>query len=1042
MLHVLLGGASQRCRSALVAILSLALLSGSAFAVTKKKRGRSDDRSAPNKEEYYSTVATGVSEADMAKADELRRKTITSIKSLLDDKKINATREFELYLRLGELYAERHDYLRDLEMRAYEKNHDHWLKNGKKGKEPNLNSSGSRSELTRAANSFRVLVQKYPRHKRTASALYALGKTLGRLDNPNAVLYFQQLIKDHPKSELIPDAHLAMGEYYFEKHDISKAVTHYREMMKFKTHRAYPYAVYKLGWAYYNETPKNDADAAALAKKSVAAFKLVIRLSDKQTATFGRLNLRQEAIKDLVMVWAETEDIDSAWAYFRTISEQESFYDMLEKLGGIYVDQGRNEKAIEVYARLLKEAPTRTNNPNIHASLVALYERTNNPKAVYDTLKDMNQLYVKGSPWTVKNGRNEALVAEASKTVEFHLHRQGTLLHQNGQKTKNKNMQAVAAGIYEVYLESFASNPNAYEIRYYLADILFEFEKYEQASFHYSKVAQDRPKDGKYLKDAALAAVTSLNKADALVKHPKLPPAGQVPQPMAIPKVKTQLVTAIDNYVGLLPKEKDGFPMRFTAAQVFFDYGHYDKAMERFAKITEEIPTSKQAEVSIKLILGFYSDRQDWASVITWAQRFKGSKTVVDAGHGKTINDMLKAALFNRALAVEKSKNYTAAAEAFIAFHSEFPQDINADIALYNASLNYYRIGEIEKALAAGKKVLDDYPNSKTTADILVTSGETYESIANFPEAASYYQRFAVSFPNDNRASTALFNAAILNKGLQKYDEAVALLQRFADRYKKNDQVPQAILEIAQIRERQGQFKEAAARFEAYATIARDAEGRLFGHAKAAELTAMHVSPEKGFKMLRALKRDLERKDAPAAYEARRTVAATLFRRIDEGLARYRSLQINDGDKIERQVKAKQVVLVELAQGYEDIITVNSGEYTVASLYRLGELHDEFAKALFNAPAPKGSSQVDIDKFKTEIEKVAFPLRDDAFKFFETAYKRSKEVDSFTEWTRKTYQKMVELAPQQHPEVIEQSADPAYMSHRLKWDSSVARLAE
>jgi hypothetical protein len=63
---------------------------------------------------------------------------------------------------------------------------------------------------------------------------------------------------------------------------------------------------------------------------------------------------------------------------------------------------------------------------------------------------------------------------------------------------------------------------------------------------------------------------------------------------------------------------------------------------------------------------------------------------------------------------------------------------------------------------------------------------------------------------------------------------------------------------------------------------------------------------------------------------------------------------------------------------------------------------------------------------------VALPLRDEAYKFFETAYQRSKEVDTFTTWTRLTYQKMVELAPDKHPSIDELSAEPGYLSHSVK----------
>ena len=117
---------------------------------------------APNLEnhaEYFSENRKGISAKDLARADSLRVKTIRSISSILDSKK-KSSRRFELLLRLGELHVERHDYLRDLEMRDYQKNWDQWVKDGKKTPEPQLRKENSENEMLSAISSFRRLVSE------------------------------------------------------------------------------------------------------------------------------------------------------------------------------------------------------------------------------------------------------------------------------------------------------------------------------------------------------------------------------------------------------------------------------------------------------------------------------------------------------------------------------------------------------------------------------------------------------------------------------------------------------------------------------------------------------------------------------------------------------------------------------------------------------------------------------------------------------------------------------------------------------------------
>lgn len=1045
----MLRGRGQKTTARIALWLSAVALTVGAESAAGRSALKSDETkgkaAAPNQEDhadYFSESRKDISSADLQKADKLRRKTITSIQDLLQGKK-KSIRRFELLLRLGELHVERHDYLRDVEMGAYAKTWDAWAQGGKKGQEPKLDTLGSEAEMTKGANAFRKLVGEFPKHPRTDAALYSLGKTLARMGKDTAIDYYKQLIKSFPKSPLLPDTYLSLGEWYFDKHNIPEALANYKKVLDFKQHRAYPYAVYKLGWAYYNASAKNEQEVKDNYKKAVTAFKLVVKLADKEKQAGGpkrNLDLREEAIRDLIMVWADAEDVASAWKYFKTIGEQASFYTMLERLGNIYAEQGKNQQSIAVFQRLLKDSPKRENNPAVHAKLLELYDLTNNIPAVVAELRDMHKLYLGQAVWVQANQSKPGAVDEAKRLVELNTHRYGAIFHQRGQKAKSDSYMKHAASVYALYLEAFADSPSAYDIRYYLAEILFDFKQYEPAAQHYMTVAKADPK-GKYMKPAAVNAVAAMNQVVVNGKWGALPPPGQVPKPLDIPSAKKRLVETIDQYVTLLPKDKEGEPMRFTAAQIFFDYGHYPEAMARFEKITKEIPETKQAKAAVKVVLGFYGDKEDWNKLIAWSQTFSKQERLLDAEMKKYVTDLLRAAMFKRALAYEKAKDHERAATSFIEYQKEFPTDQSADRALYNAMLNYFKVARVENAIAVGNTLLEKYPKSQLVPDVLADVGTTHESLARFDQAAQLFKRLALAFPNDKRSAAALFNAAMLYKGLKNLDESITLFRAFGDKYPQHQLGAEAQLELAQLLERKSRFPEA---IQAYATYARrfpqDVEQALAAEAKVATLKLFHESRDQGQRDLDKLRKTLAAKDAPVAYEARSTVAQALFKMAEAGFGEYMAVKISDGRKIEQEVTAKQGKLERLASSYEAIIDLKSAEYTVAALYRLGEAHENFANALFNAPGPKGASQAEIDKLKTELEKVAFPLRDEAYKFFETAYKRSREVETFTTWTRRTYQKMVELAPEKHPEVDEMSAEPAYLSHELKMSKPVAEL--
>ncbi|MFW7381213.1 MAG: tetratricopeptide repeat protein [Oligoflexus sp.] len=1009
---------------------------------SQKRVERSEAPSAEHMANYFSESRQGISIENLKKAEELRLQTIQSINQLLKTN-MPDVRKFELYLRLGELHSERHDYLRDLEMKEFETRYDKWEKAGRRGDAPEISYRRSQSALLQSANSFRQLVQEYPRHPRTDAALYSLAKTLLRLENDNAVLYFKQLIRTHRNSPLIPETYLALGEYYFYKHDMQKAMENYRSAMKYRESRVYPYAVYKLGWAHFNATPKNAAEGKMNIDRAVAAFKLVIKLSEADKGANRNLNLRQEAINDLIMVFAETERTEEALSYFRRIGENEAFFDMLECLGNIYVENGQNKKAVKIYSRLLHESPNRSRNPEIHLKLAELYDKMNQIAKAVTILNTMNTLYVQESSWVSANRNDGERLKEARDLTQRNIHRFGTAYHQVGYKTNRNPYLLAASQIYQIYLTSFPEAVESYELRYYLADLYFHFKKYDEAADEYYKVSRAKIQEPKYLKDAALNAVVAIRKIDEEQKYQPLPPLGQVTKPVELPRIKNKMIRMMDNYVELLPQEKDSFPMRYSAAQIYFEYGHYDVAIKRFDDLGRNHPSTLQGQTAVKMILGYYSERKDWKKLVDTSREYLKDENIIKAGMQDDILAMIRHGMFQLGVELAKQNKFMESAQTFVDFQREFPKAKEAEDALFNASINYYKEAKVEEALNIGKLLLQEYPRSKHSVDVALDIAQTNEAMANFPDAANFYKLFGLSFLKDARAKIALFNAATLFKGLNDHVESINLFERFIKIYLKDKLAVIAHREIAEQKEKNGDVRGAVIYFQRYASrIGKDTEDGLYASAKAGELMQKQGKGAQGSRELEKVRRRLVKKDSPTAYEARRIVARSLFRSLEPSFIKFKELKITDATRIEKEVQGKQNRLISLVKQFENIIEIGNGEFTVASLFRIGEMHENFANELFNAPPPKGASQVEIDQYRTSIEQVAFPLKEEGRKFFDTAYQRSKEVQSFTEWTRLTRNKMVELDKENFPMVSEKSTEASYLSHSLIWENAVSKLAE
>ena len=1004
------------------------------MAVAKDKKKLPE---AENFNKYLTDTNTSQSSLnDLQKADDLRLQTIKSIKVMINSK-LRSEQKFELYLRLGELYSERHDYLREIEIRDYEKRHDGWLNSKKKGKEPKLSHKGSRSILYKAVESFRSLVRNYSRHPRADAAMFALAKTLHRLENENSIIYFKKLIQNYKKSQFLPESYLALGEHYFYKQNFKKAKGYYQSAVRFKNSKVYTYGIYKLGWTYFNESTGLDKQGKSV-DKAIAAFKLVVKLSERDAGKKTGFNLKQEAINDLIMVFAEFRRTNQALSYFERIGENEAFYDMLERMGNLYVENGENSKAIKVFNRLLKEAPTRKRNPEIYLTLVTLHDSRRELDLVVKNLQAMNQLYKKPSIWTRVNSDDSELVAKALEKTKKSIHRYGTKYHKNGIKRNKKTYLTAALAIYNLYLENFPSSKEAYDLRYYLAEIHYFFKNYDRAADEYHQVSQVA---GKFQKKAAKAAVASMKNIIDGRKYGKRPPLGQVAKPLIIPKEKIKYIRMLDNFVKLLPKDKTGDAMRYSAAYINFDYGHYNKALARFEKIVNDIPKSKQGRSAVKVILAYYTENKKWDQLIAICRKFLGNENIAKSKLKSRIERTLRDSLFGQAVRLSKQKKYGKAALAFVAYQSEFSKAKNADDALYNATLSYFDDGNVEEAITKGKVLLKKYPKSKHVRSVVLDIAQSHESLADFESAALYYEKYSRSYPNQKKSRLTLYNAATLNKGLKKYDKAITLFLRFKKMYPKSNLARDSLFEIAQLYEKKKDFNNAVKYYQQHAwRFDVSSETYFRSLAFAADLQFNNGNAKAARKQFERLYRKLVKKDSVAAFDARRIVARAMFMDINGDFNQFQGIGFKRAKRIEKDVRYKQSRLQHIVKRYKRIIELGSAEFTVASLYRVAEMNENFAEALLGATPPKGSSQLQVDQFRSSMEKVAFPLKEEADSYFEMAYKRSKEVQTFTNWTRLARAKMSEISQDKYPLVNERNADAKYLSHRLIWQDEVAAL--
>src|SRR5262249_49421933 len=117
-----------------------------------------------------------------------------------------------------------------------------------------------KEQAKNATEAYATIVQKYKDFDRTDEVLYFLGKNLMDMgDEKKSLVAYKRLIEKYTKSKYLPDAYLAFGEYYFnnskaKKDMLEKSLDSYKKAAGFPDSHVYAFALYKMGWCYFNLT--------------------------------------------------------------------------------------------------------------------------------------------------------------------------------------------------------------------------------------------------------------------------------------------------------------------------------------------------------------------------------------------------------------------------------------------------------------------------------------------------------------------------------------------------------------------------------------------------------------------------------------------------------------------------------------------------------------------------------------------------------------------------------------------------------------------
>src|SRR5687767_13415973 len=354
------------------------------------------------------------------------------------------------------------------------------------------------------------LVRRYPDFSKFDAAAYTLGTMYFSSQRyADAARMFEAVTKDD-SSRFRPEAFFRLGDAYFEvaaqqrgaarRQTFARAAEAYENATQSAPPNGdiYFLALYKLGWAYYNQATATNQEEY---RKAVDVFgRLVASYDQLSSEQQARLGLQAEAIENMAIAFTQIGGAEAADRYFTTTEAAAARYRLpvMRRVAQSLRDQGDFARAVDAYRAVITEAPTDSAALGIQREIIDIYQnRVLDPERAQEARLQLVENFGPSSNWARANA---GAVAEANAAREEALRQSAQFRLSQAQQRNDRARFAEAAQLYGRYMQEFAEADSAQRAALLYGEALFGQQNYAEAGAQYARAAYGYPP-----RDTALA---------------------------------------------------------------------------------------------------------------------------------------------------------------------------------------------------------------------------------------------------------------------------------------------------------------------------------------------------------------------------------------------------------------------------------------------------------------------------------------------------------------------------------------------------------
>ena len=777
---------------------------------------------------------------------------------------------------------------------------------------------------------YRDILAEDPDYGHLPAVLFQLGMILGDAGDPASAEYLAALVTQYPDSPFNQEASLRLGDQRFERRDYAGCQPHFTAAAAGPDPALRAIALYKLGWAHFEED--EFAAAAAAFGDLLDHYAAGDPAALDATGPRAAADLSDEAHEYLVQALIRAGGATAFAEHFARVGRRD--YE-----AGILLAMGHQLSGVSLYGEAiacdrlwLDEFGDGPQALAVSRRLVTSYQRWHKPDEARAVHLELAGRFLPGQPWPTAT-TDSTLLAQSQDFARDAYRQAAVYAHQQARKSDDPTAWRLALGHYDGFLTHWPADPEAARMHAQAGEAAHHLGQFQTALDHFAVAAAPAPviqptsaaanDSTDFVREAAWQIVAVSD--DWYASSAKASGAEVGPDSLA-----HRLLTAAAAFQASYPQAPERPRLLWRTGQLAYAHGWDTEAAATLSSLGRDYPDDANALAAVRMSGDAWYRRADYpAAGAAYAEALELARTrasdpqssaaVVAAATATatSLEPLIPACYYQHAeyvAATDSLQGPGQAAPLFADVATRWPAFEHADLAWYRAGLGREQSGDFAGATAAWQSLLDGYPNSVYARDSALNIAASDEKAGDPRAAAAALDRFSTRFAADPDAAPALLKAADLLAAAGDTPGAEAMKTAFLTRFPGETDAVMAIREE-----------------RALAAL----DGLTAGQSVA------------GLAALQSY-RDLAAAHPELAEPA--ILARADFLRAQEAHARYTDLKLTQ--PLPAAIAAKQKSLENLLALYAACTAHGVAEYTRASAFQIGAAITHFGDALLASERP------------------------------------------------------------------------------------------